>query len=75
MVDPDGTTPFTAHTLSDVPFVVCADGVRGLRPGGKLADVAPTLLDLIGVRDSGGVDGQELADILMNRVSGHPSHC
>ena len=49
MVDSDGTTPFTAHTLSDVPFVICADGVRGLRPGGKLADVAPTLLDLLGV--------------------------
>jgi 2,3-bisphosphoglycerate-independent phosphoglycerate mutase len=49
MVDPDGVTPFTAHTLSDVPFVVCAEGVRGLQSGGKLADIAPTLLALIGV--------------------------
>ncbi len=49
MVDGDGATPFTAHTLDPVPLVVVADGVRGLAPGGKLADVAPTLLDLIGV--------------------------
>jgi 2,3-bisphosphoglycerate-independent phosphoglycerate mutase len=49
MVDPDGTTPFTAHTLDPVPFVVVADGVAGLAAGGKLADVAPTLLDLVGV--------------------------
>jgi 2,3-bisphosphoglycerate-independent phosphoglycerate mutase len=49
MVDSDGTTPFTAHTLDPVPLLVVADGVRGLSPGGKLADVAPTLLDLLGV--------------------------
>jgi 2,3-bisphosphoglycerate-independent phosphoglycerate mutase len=49
MVDPDGHTPFTAHTLDPVPLVVIADGIRSLDPGGKLADVAPTLLDLIGL--------------------------
>jgi 2,3-bisphosphoglycerate-independent phosphoglycerate mutase len=49
MVDPDGHTPFTAHTLDPVPFIVVADGIRALDAGGKLADVAPTLLDLIGI--------------------------
>jgi 2,3-bisphosphoglycerate-independent phosphoglycerate mutase len=49
MTSNDGTTPFTAHTLDPVPLIVVADGVRGLASGGKLADVAPTLLDLIGV--------------------------
>lgn len=49
MVDTDGATPFTAHTTSDVPLAVVADGLSGLAAGGKLADVAPTLLDLIGV--------------------------
>jgi len=49
MVDSDGTTPFTAHTLSRVPLVVVAPGVRGLADHGILADVAPTLLDLIGI--------------------------
>jgi 2,3-bisphosphoglycerate-independent phosphoglycerate mutase len=49
MVDDDGTTPFTAHTLSPVPLVVVAPGVRRLDAGGKLADVAPTLLGLVGI--------------------------
>ncbi|MCL2503649.1 MAG: 2,3-bisphosphoglycerate-independent phosphoglycerate mutase [Coriobacteriia bacterium] len=49
MVEDDGVTPFTAHTVSPVPFAVMAEGVIGLRDGGVLADVAPTLLDVIGV--------------------------
>ncbi len=49
MVDKDGSTPFTAHTLSQVPMIVVADGVSGLADGGILADVAPTLLELLGV--------------------------
>jgi 2,3-bisphosphoglycerate-independent phosphoglycerate mutase len=49
MVDPDGETPFTAHTNSDVPLIVVADGVRELDDGGILADVAPTLLELLGI--------------------------
>ncbi len=49
MVDKDGSTPFTAHTLSPVPLLAVADGVVSLDAGGKLADVAPTLLELIGI--------------------------
>jgi 2,3-bisphosphoglycerate-independent phosphoglycerate mutase len=49
MVDSDGSTPFTAHTLSKVPLIVVADVVKRLDGGGILADVAPTLLDLIGI--------------------------
>ncbi len=49
MLDSDGTTPFTAHTGNDVPLICVADGVRSLASGGKLADVAPTVLDLLGV--------------------------
>lgn len=49
MVDSDGATPFTAHTTTGVPLIVVADGVANLAPDGKLADVAPTLLDLIGL--------------------------
>ena len=49
MVDSDGHTPFTAHTTSDVPLLVCAPGVSALAEGGILADVAPSLLELIGV--------------------------
>jgi len=49
MVDSDGSTPFTAHTLSRVPLVCVSEGLSGLAAGGSLADVAPTLLALIGI--------------------------
>ncbi len=49
MLADDGVSPFTAHTANDVPLLCVADGVRALRESGKLADVAPTVLDLIGV--------------------------
>lgn len=39
--------PFTAHTTSPVPFVVCRDGV-GTKDG-RLCDIAPTMLDLLGL--------------------------
>jgi 2,3-bisphosphoglycerate-independent phosphoglycerate mutase len=49
MVDADGVTPFTAHTVDEVPLICVADGVTGVSDGGKLADVAPSLLDLVGL--------------------------
>lgn len=60
MVDSDGHTPFTAHTTDDVPFIAVADSVKGLAEGGKLADVAPTLLDLIGVEQPQEWTGRSL---------------
>jgi len=48
MLDDEGG-PFTAHTTDEVPLIVVADGVRGVRSGGILADIAPTLLDAIGL--------------------------
>ncbi len=47
MVEPDGG-PNTAHSTNPVPFVATVDGV-GVRPGGVLADIAPTVLGLLGV--------------------------
>lgn len=49
MIDSDGSTPFTAHTTGAVPFIAVADDVVALRDGGKLADVAPSVLDLAGI--------------------------
>jgi 2,3-bisphosphoglycerate-independent phosphoglycerate mutase len=49
MVEPDGSGPFTAHTLADVPLIVIDERVRDLAEGGILADVAPTVLALLGV--------------------------
>jgi 2,3-bisphosphoglycerate-independent phosphoglycerate mutase len=49
MLEQDESSPVTAHSVSRVPFIVVADGVSSLADGGILADVAPTLVDLIGV--------------------------
>jgi 2,3-bisphosphoglycerate-independent phosphoglycerate mutase len=46
MLEPDGTSPHTAHTSNPVPLVVTAPDVR-LREGGELADLAPTILALL----------------------------
>lgn len=60
MVSDDGTTPFTAHTPADVPLCVVADGVVALEEGGILADISPTLLDLISVPQPGEWTGRSL---------------
>jgi 2,3-bisphosphoglycerate-independent phosphoglycerate mutase len=49
MVAADGETPFTAHTTDAVPLICVADGVSAVGAGGRLADVAPSLLDLVGL--------------------------
>ena len=41
--------PMTAHTTNPVPVIVTKEGVE-LREGGILADLAPTMLDLLGVQ-------------------------
>ncbi|ELY58779.1 2,3-bisphosphoglycerate-independent phosphoglycerate mutase [Natronolimnohabitans innermongolicus] len=59
--------PHTAHTYNDVPLVyVAADGTDGggrtVREGGTLADVAPTILELIGVRQPPEMTGESLLE-------------
>jgi 2,3-bisphosphoglycerate-independent phosphoglycerate mutase len=49
MLESDGTGPFTAHTVDDVPLLAIAEGVTGVRAGGVLADIAPSVLDLLGI--------------------------
>ena len=48
MIDYNNNEPFTAHTINPVPFVLVnyKEGY-GLREGGKLADIAPTLLEMM----------------------------
>lgn len=48
MVTPEGT-PHTAHTTNRVPFVLAGAGEVKLRSDGVLGDVAPTVLELLGV--------------------------
>jgi 2,3-bisphosphoglycerate-independent phosphoglycerate mutase len=58
----DKGNPHTAHTINPVPAVLVAKGfeARQLRTGGILADVAPTLLKLMGVEQPAEMDGQSL---------------
>jgi 2,3-bisphosphoglycerate-independent phosphoglycerate mutase len=48
MLEPDGS-PNTAHSLNPVPLIVTAPGLQLRVRGGILADVAPTVLDLLGI--------------------------
>ena len=58
MYEPDGS-PFTAHTTNPVPFVVVGKDCQ-LRSGGRLADIAPTMLDILGLEQPKEMDGQTL---------------
>jgi 2,3-bisphosphoglycerate-independent phosphoglycerate mutase len=49
MIDPVTGGPHTYHTTNPVPFIlITPDGRLGLKPGGSLRDVAPTLLGILG---------------------------
>jgi 2,3-bisphosphoglycerate-independent phosphoglycerate mutase len=53
--------PMTAHSLNPVPIVLVGEQVRGRRlRDGVLADVAPTLLNLVDVPEAGGMTGHSL---------------
>ena len=57
-----GGPAHTAHTLYKVELVVVDDRVKGrkLREGGRLADVAPTLLEMMGLEKPGEMTGTSL---------------
>ena len=58
MLEPDGS-PNTAHSLNPVPLIVTVEGLR-LRDGGILADVAPTVLALLGIEQPAEMTGRSL---------------
>jgi 2,3-bisphosphoglycerate-independent phosphoglycerate mutase len=58
MLEPDGS-PNTAHSLNPVPVIVTAHGVT-VRTGGILADVAPTVLQLLGIAQPEQMTGRTL---------------
>jgi 2,3-bisphosphoglycerate-independent phosphoglycerate mutase len=62
MVDPETGGPYTAHSLNPVPFIVVADGYagRGLRDGGALKDIAPTILTLMELPIPAEMEGESL---------------
>jgi 2,3-bisphosphoglycerate-independent phosphoglycerate mutase len=59
MLEADGVSPHTAHTLNPVPLVVTAEGLR-LRDGGELSDLVPTALELLGLEPPAEMTGRVL---------------
>ncbi|MCP4153351.1 MAG: 2,3-bisphosphoglycerate-independent phosphoglycerate mutase, partial [bacterium] len=59
MLLPDGT-PMTAHTTNPVPVIACGIGDVNLVKDGKLCDIAPTLLKILGLRQPVEMTGQTL---------------
>jgi len=61
MRDPETGEPHTAHTLNPVPFIVVNPPASVHRiTDGRLADVAPTLLDLLGLKQPPAMTGHSL---------------
>jgi 2,3-bisphosphoglycerate-independent phosphoglycerate mutase len=60
MLEPDGS-PNTAHSLNPVPVIVTVPGLS-LRDGGVLADVAPTLLEILGISQPAEMTGRSLIE-------------
>lgn len=61
LVDYETGEPFTAHTTNPVPFILVNAGEEyGLREGGCLADIIPTLIELMGMEKAPEMSGQSL---------------
>lgn len=61
LVDYATGEPFTAHTTNPVPFILVNAGAEyGLREGGCLADIAPTLIELMGMEQPKEMTGKSL---------------
>ena len=61
LIDKETGEPFTAHTTNPVPFIlVNADPAYKLREGGCLADIAPTLIELMGLEQPKEMTGKSL---------------
>lgn len=62
MIDPDTGGAFTAHTTNPVPFILVADDYKDakLRQDGILADLAPTMLDLLNLEKPDEMTGSSM---------------
>ena len=61
MLEADGVSPFTAHTTNPVPLSVVGYPCK-LRAGGRLADLSPTMLDIMGLEKPAEMDGESLIE-------------
>lgn len=64
MIDPETGGPHTAHTTYTVPLYVVGEPFRGvkLRPGGRLADVMPTAIAMMGLERPPEMTGRSLIE-------------
>ena len=62
MVDPETGGPHTAHTLNPVPVILVGGPEGAGLGGGRLADLAPTLLDLMGLPQPDEMTGRSLIE-------------
>lgn len=64
MFDPATGSPHTAHTVYDVPLIVVGERFRGRRlkgaGEGRLADVVPTMLEMMGLKKPAAMEGESL---------------
>ncbi|NOR67643.1 MAG: 2,3-bisphosphoglycerate-independent phosphoglycerate mutase, partial [Woeseiaceae bacterium] len=62
MADGSPDSPHTAHTIGDVPMIVFDEQLKGskLREDGTLADISPTLLEMLGVPQPEEMTGRSL---------------
>ncbi|MHC4543724.1 MAG: 2,3-bisphosphoglycerate-independent phosphoglycerate mutase [Planctomycetota bacterium] len=64
MWDKEKNQPHTAHTVGDVPLIIFDDRYKDkkLQEGGRLADVGPTLLEMMGLLQPEEMTGQSLLE-------------
>lgn len=61
MIDYENNVPFTAHTINPVPFILInCKNATGLKENGKLADIAPTLLEMMQIDKPEEMTGSSL---------------
>ena len=61
MLEDDGT-PFTAHTTNPVPLCVVGYPCKLRQTGGKLSDIAPTMLEIMGLAQPAQMTGKSLIE-------------
>ncbi len=62
MLESDGLSPHTAHTTNLVPLVVTDSEIR-IRDRGELADLVPTVLDFMGLKQPLQMSGKSLREV------------
>lgn len=61
MEDPVTHVPFTAHTTNHVPFILVSEELKNVEvKDGKLSDLAPTMLDILGIEKPSEMNGTSL---------------